>query len=247
MARSTVSSAGLGIIAASAFILSMFSGVYCHFIAFHSDGVGGDNPITMNFGIWYYQGWLLVQNTVQGDVILEGCFNYPDGTSFDSKWKSAMAFSVITLIMGGVVTFWALMASCLYPSQRAYKAGGFIYMICCLFQGLTLLFLDSNACHDNDLLTDLKEALPNANLTFPSSCSMAAGAKCSIAATVLWFLAAIAAVKVDPPQRSPVTVETQDVTYTKTTGEDGIAVVSENVVKGDPVVVGEQEEAEQAV
>lgn len=236
-----------GIIAASAFILSCFGGVYCKFLSFQASGDGGNDPITLNFGIWYYQSWTIVENNVQGTILLEACYNYPEGTNIDSKWRSARAFSTMTLIIGGVVTFWALLSWCLYPSKQTYKMGGMIYMICSLFQGLSLLLLDSNACHNNSLLTSLQELTPETNLTFQSSCSMAAGAKCTIAATVLWFFAAIAALKVDPPQRSPITTETQDVTYTKTTGAGGAAVVSENVVKGEPVAVGEQEKVEQAV
>jgi hypothetical protein len=77
-------------------------------------------------------------------------------------------------------------------------------------------------------------------LTFNDECVMAAGGKCSIASTVLWFLAAVAAFKVEPPKREPVTTQTQDVTYTKTTNPDGTVVVTENVVKGEPVEVGAQ-------
>lgn len=246
MARPTVSSLLPGIIAAFAFIVSLFAGVYCKFISFASTD-GGDSPVTLYFGIWYYQGWTVVQNNVQGTMILETCINYPDGTNFDSKWRSAMAFSTMALVIGGVVTFWALLAGCLYPSRGTYKAGGGAYMLCCLFQGLSLLLLDSNACHNNNLITSLQTQMPDANLTFQSSCSMTTGANCAIAGTVLWFLAAIAAMNVEPPQRSPITVETQDVTFTKTVAADGTAVVSETVVKGQPAVVGEHEKAEQAV
>lgn len=215
-----------GMIAAFAFIVSLFAGVYCHFISFMSNE-GGDNPITLNFGIWYYQGWSVVNSNIQGTVILETCYNYPEGTSFDSNWKSAMAFSIITLVMGGVVTFWTLLAGCFYPSKKAFQAGGLIYLLCCLFQGLTLLFLDSNACHNNPLMSGLQAQIPNSRLTFPSSCSMAAGAKCAIAGTVLWFVAAIAALKLDPPERSPNTQETQDVAYTRYTGTDTTPLISE--------------------
>lgn len=67
---------------------------------------------------------------------------------------------------------------------------------------------------------------------------MATGGKCSIASTVLWFLAAVAAFKVDPPKREPVTIQTQDVTYTKTTNPDGTEIVTETVIKGEHVQVG---------
>ena len=179
-------------------------------------------------------------DNVQGTVVAEACVNYPGGTSVDSKWKSARAFSTMALIIGGVVTFWALLSGCLYPSRGTYKAGGLAYMICCLFMGLSLLMLDSNACHNNRLNEMLKEEMPIVPLTFPSSCSMAMGAKCTIAATVMWFLAAVAALTVEPPQRSPVTTQTHDVTYTKTTAADGTAVVTETVVQGEPVPFGGQ-------
>ena len=127
-------------------------------------------------------------------------------------------------------------------------------MVCALFQGLTLLFLDSKACHDNSLIPALQQQASDlgVDLTYATSCTMGAGAKCSIAGTVLWFMAAIAAMKVDPPVRPPITVENHTVTYTKTTGADGTTIVSENVVKGSPVVVGggqqqEQEKVEQEV
>ena len=83
-------------------------------------------------------------------------------------------------------------------------------------------------------------------LTFDDECVMAAGGKCSIAATILWFLAAVAAFKVEPPKREPITTQTQDVTYTKTTNQDGTVVVTENVVKGEPVQVGAQTAREPA-
>ena len=56
---------------------------------------------------------------------------------------------------------------------------------------------------------------------------------------VLWFVAGVAALKVNPAPRPPITTETHDVTYTKRTGEDGTAVVTETVVKGEPVPVEE--------
>ena len=138
------------------------------------------------------------------------------------------------------MTFYAGLSCCFYPSKITYQLFGMLYMLCVLFQGLTLLFIDSKACHDNSLIPTLQQQASDlgVDLTYATSCTMGAGAKCSIAATVLWFMAAIAAMKVDPPVRPPITVENQTVTYTKTTGADGTTIVSENVVKGTPIVVG---------
>ena len=205
-----------------AFTLSLISGVLCHFVSFTSTG---STPITIHFGLWYYQGWAFVQDQIQGTVLLESCYHYPDGTNIDSKWKTAAAFSIIALIIGGVTTFWALLTGCMFPAEGGYTAkdvtkNGFVYLFICLCQGLTLLFLQSNACTNNSLLAGLEEQVPDMKLDFPETCSLAAGANCSIAATVLWFVAAVLMVKVEPPQPSPATTETQSVTYTKNTGGD---------------------------
>ncbi len=66
---------------------------------------------------------------------------------------------------------------------------------------------------------------------------MGQGAKCAIAATVFWFAAGVAALKVEPPKRAAITQQSQDVTYTRTVGEDGTTVLEEHVVKGEAVPV----------
>ena len=80
-------------------------------------------------------------------------------------------------------------------------------------------------------------------VTFPNTCTMGPGAKSTIAATFLWFAAAIAACKTEPRQRKPIATETHDVTYTRTAGADGTVVVSEAVVKGEPVPLGGEQAA----
>lgn len=183
-------------------------------------------------------GYAVTNTTVQGTIILETCNKYPEGTYVDPRWKAARAFTVMALIIGGVVTFWALLAQCIYPNKAMYRLGGMIMMVCCLFQGLTLLFLDSEACHNNSLTQVLENELSVATLSFSDTCVMAMGAKCAIAGTVMWFFAALSAFKVEPPKRAPVMVQTQDVTYTKTTNPEGTTVVTETVIKGEPVEVG---------
>jgi len=229
-----------GVLAAAAFIVTLFGGVYCKFLSFAPDIEGVDDSLTLNFGIWYYQGWAVVESPTQGTLLMQTCFRYPDGTVFDANWKSAKAFSTMALLIGGVLAFWSLLAGCFYPSKGMYLAAGMIYMVCGLFTGLSLLLLNSNACLSNSLMSDLQQQSALADFTFPASCSMGVGAKCTIAATVMWFVAALAALVVEPPLRNQITTETHEVTYTKTTGPDGTAVVSETVVKGDAVPMGDQ-------
>jgi hypothetical protein len=225
-----------GLVASLAFILALFGGCYCQFLSFPSN-VGGEDGITLNFGIWYYQGWEVTESVTQGTILLSTCNQYPEGTIFDSRWKSAKAFSTMALVMGGVMTFWALLAGFLPSSKNMFRIGGSVYMVCCLFTGLSLLLLDSNACNDNTYIAEMN-VNSSAVVSFPDTCTMGPGAKCTIAATVLWFVAAIAACMTEPRQRRPITTETHDVTYTKTTGPDGTTVVSEAVVKGAPIPMG---------
>lgn len=178
---------------------------------------------------------------------MESCVYYPaNSVVIDTPWRSARAFSALTIIIGGLTTFWMVLSWFLrgYDSgdrgKSMLKCAGLMYMLCCLFQGLTLLLMNSNACHNNGMVQLTSTALNN-NLfsvgEFPSSCTMSSGGKASIAAIVIWFLAALASLKVEPPQSNPITVQSHDVTYTKNTQADGTQVVTETVVKGVPVPV----------
>lgn len=122
-----------GLLAGTAFVFSMFAGVYCKFISHISTtDVGTEEPIAVNSGIWYYQGYSVVNTTVQGTVILETCNNYPAGTYIDARWKSARAFATMALIIGGVVAFWGLLAQCIYPNKAMFHLGGMLMLLCCV-------------------------------------------------------------------------------------------------------------------
>ena len=122
-----------GILAGAAFVFSIFGGVYCKFISHSSTTVAGVNePIAVNSGIWYYQGYSVVNSTIQGTIVLETCNAYPEGTYIDPRWKSARAFATMALILGGCVAFWGLLAQCIYPNKGMYHLGGMIMLLCCL-------------------------------------------------------------------------------------------------------------------
>jgi len=58
------------------------------------------------------------------------------------------------------------------------------YLLTAICQGLTLLFLNSQMCKDNSLLSE------GTSVVWPESCSLGTGANCIISATVFWFAAA---------------------------------------------------------
>lgn len=149
---------------------------------------------------------------------------------------AARAFVIIGLVTGGVTTFWSMFARCFYPTKPQFKCGAMLLLFTCLCQGLTLLALTSSGlCTDNKILGTISSS--SSRISLPDTCSMAAGAKCTIASTVFWFAAALAALRAEPMERDPITTQTHDVTYTKTLGADGTEVVSENVVRGEPIPI----------
>ena len=183
-----------------------------------------------------------MKTAVEGTVVLETCNRYPDGTSIDTNWKSARAFSTMTLIIGGIVTFISLLSCIINPSSTAYKAGGMLFLLCCLFQGLSLLMLDSNACKNNIVVDNLEAQFNSENsnqLQFNETCSMGQGAKCAIAATIFWFVAGVAAMKVKPQDREPNLQQTHDAPMKSVNDEKGKAVELDNVIEGEPAVVGQ--------
>ena len=143
--------------------------------------------------VWRYQGWSWLASG-GGLYVFESCLYYPEEQEIDSMWKTAQAFAIIAFIMG----LFVMIASCVFAcaqdenanvsTARAWLAPN--YLLLTLFQGLTLLLLNSNACKDNFLVQGATATNPTAN--FPETCSLNTGANLIISATVLWFAAALA-------------------------------------------------------
>ena len=66
-----------------------------------------------------------------------------------------------------------------------------LYLLMAIFQGLTLLFLDSAVCkaETNPLLSE------GGSLSWPDTCAISSGAKYFISATVFWVAAAVSSFK----------------------------------------------------
>jgi len=166
---------------------------------------GQGRKLNLNYGIWTYQGFGIA-STSDETVLFETCRPYPSETYLDPKWNSAMAFSTMSIIIGGVTTLWTLFAMCgTTPSKNTFRTVGFILLFCCIFQGLTLLFLTSSACTDNALTSDLLENMPLFQVE--DTCTMSVSAKCTIAATVLWFVAALPTFMTGMPPLDKVEIE----------------------------------------
>mmetsp|Transcript_315 Transcript_315/g.642 ORF Transcript_315/g.642 Transcript_315/m.642 type:complete len:226 (-) Transcript_315:193-870(-) len=186
------------VFATTAFFCSLYGGMWCKFLQFQSSSPSNSNDITLHFGIWYYQGWSIVDTSSQGLVVLESCHDYPEYMTVDTNWKAARAFSIISLVLGGIVLIFGLCTGCIRPNNNSGsgdigKFAALSYLICCFSQGMSLLLLDSNACNNNVMVGEVEKAYPN--LDFGESCDMSSGAKSVISASVFWFAACLAALR----------------------------------------------------
>jgi hypothetical protein len=149
-------------------------------------------------------------------------------------------------MISGVTIFWNWLAPCFSRGEKFWMYSGMIFLFCCLCQGLTLLFLDSNGCKDNSYVKGLEDAL---SASFEDECSMEWGARSNIASTCLWFVAGalMLCVMKAPTRPEPEPAGTQTVTYTKSEQPDGTEIVTEEVVKGQYVEGNPQVKPERGV
>jgi hypothetical protein len=220
------------VLASFAFMLSFVSSFWCESIKFTALERSEDLP-TIRAGIWYLQD--TEEQEIAGKfVVREVCVDYPSGTDLDSKWKTARAFTIITPVIGGILTVVLWIAPCLYfLDDSKWRSIAFLFIVVItFFQGLTFIFFQSVACTDSPILVYL-----GATALYDNECEWDSGSTANVFSTVLWFCAGHAMMWLGAPQRPErPPVETQTVTYQKTENpEGGTTVVEVNVVKGTAV------------
>jgi hypothetical protein len=148
-------------------------------------------PQIMIYSLQYYAA--VVSNN-QGTYLVTGdtCVSFPSGIDKDSYWNTTQAFAIVAAVIGGL----ACIGSCVLPcfddqKPKLWKVIGLVFILCSLFQGLTLLFLSSDICKDNQVLALLPQAVRS---LYPEECSLSSGTKMNISAVVFWFVAGVLAV-----------------------------------------------------
>jgi hypothetical protein len=119
----------------------------------------------------------------------------------DTKFNTARASSYVANIFGLIGFFAVWLGACCPIPQSRLKWLAFCYFIATLFQGLTLIILQSNVCGPfffEDYFPGVSEA-DAANYIEGVSCSLATGSKLAISATVLYFVCIFAIFKAVPP------------------------------------------------
>lgn len=178
-----------------AFALGFIGCVQCNVIKFTStsiDGFESDRPLTIQFGFWTHEDLQIYEysdTNTNGTYAVLSCTTYDD-LNQESMWKAAAAFSFLPLILGGILFIFMCCKTYKIGSASVSWADSIVYIIAFLFQGLSIMFLDTTACRDNPVINDISDKFNG--LTFQDTCSISTGMRCIISSTVFWFLAAFA-------------------------------------------------------
>lgn len=172
-------------LATAAFTLTAVATFQCNFVTYI--GIG---RTAGEFGIW--------EHALSGS-----CQGYPDSMEIDASWLVARVFNVLSLSFGAIlVLFYFIEALALYAGKQL-NARGLDILACFLtgvFTGLILLLLTSNICKENLLMTGGDD-----------SCKFSVGAKLTISASAIWFLATFFSMQLDiERERNRVTPLTAD-------------------------------------
>jgi hypothetical protein len=220
------------VLASFAFTLSFVSSFWCESIKFTALERSEDLP-DVRAGIWYRQD-TEVQEIAGKYFVRDVCVDYPSGTDLDSEWKTVRAFTIITPVIGGLLTVVLWITPCLYfLDDTTWRSVALLFIVVItLFQGLTFLLFQSIACTDSPILVYL-----GATALYDNECEWDSGSTANVVSTVLWFCTGLVMLALGAPKRPErPPAETQTVTYQQTQNpEGGTTVVQVDVVKGTAV------------
>lgn len=246
-----------GILAFGAAIIGTAGNLYCETVQLTQEETtredGGD-PLVIYAGMWTFRTNEMTSDPLSSSSsssasvchtyqsLLEAGFDYDT----DAKTRFVMAFAIITPIIGGLALFLACAGPCCCNvTTSRWRAMGGIFLLSGLFQGFTLVVMQSSICNDNPVIQYYEEY----DLVLWNSFGSGGGGECkgytgyhlSIAAVALWLLAGTAALVLPSPHvdgRQPE--QCQTVIYQR--DEHGHVIESSVViVKGtDPTPPTEQ-------
>lgn len=243
-------------IASLAVMFSFIGNFWCETVQFATNGdwVGTVEftPSDIQIGPWNQKDTVLVSRTnIDGSTyyfVRDICTDFSGPVDIDAKWKTVRAFSIMTPIIGGLLACVLFFTNCsYYLSEATWKNVIILFLVLLpLFQGLSFLLLNSNACANNPLLSanPSPDTITNdtwsewVRTAYPDTeCSWDVGMTANVVSTVLYFVTALfmiyTGVPTRPPQEPP---QTQEVTYERQVGPDGtVKVVEAKVVKGTAV------------
>lgn len=194
--------------ASSAFILGMLSTSSCQFasisfsLTFTSseaidDALRKDTPPsnfgTIFLGLWRHQSFGISSGAF---FVADTCEEYSSQIiTADGYWMMAQALGILALVIGGVhsliVSWLSFGVKKPYSSKNIYmKISPWIYLLCCLFQAMTLIVLRSEFCNQS-VKQNVDSLLRSATIEWSDKCKMELGSKMTMASMAFWFIAFI--------------------------------------------------------
>ena len=241
------------ILSTVAIVLGTASNVYCETLSFPQDGT----EATLDVSPFYYRTKDMVDFADETWVVTR-CRNYKyldkelgfDYDKFDAKSRTVRAFAVITPILGGLAMVYAWIAPCVPHSPSRWNGIGLLFLLSCIFQGLTLMVWTSSICTNNPVKQYLDAFYPESGETISDDCIKATGYTLNIISVVFWFLAGISIKAIPPPKPDfSEPVQEQTVTYQKnndgTVQEQNVTIVQGAPVAAKPETAAVQVEAEE--
>jgi hypothetical protein len=193
------------LLAVFALITATLASFWCETIKFIPSSRRRLSIPSLHFGLWSVRSTTIDNLGIAGNVrivVRNTCVSYPSLLNIDSSWKAARAFSVVALILGCVVTLTLVVLSCI-SSDFTKRSWSLLVVLCLvilpLFQGLTFLILQSNACRDNAVVTSI--GILQGVSSYSDECDWDAGSSANVAAVVLWFAAGMVMLTLGPPER----------------------------------------------
>jgi len=192
----------------------------CSFVSIEEINSGND----VYTGIWLKQQIYLVNNTDTGEgwSAFKGCGSYPNGLEYDGNWKTAAAFTIIAVVLGAALCFALYFAMCMVIADSVWKLFGLLLILNALFQGLTFLFLASNACSEDRPFWKSKSLLADF-FELGGGCQLASGGNLSIAATVLWFVTGVLTLFTPNPSNEGLSLLSEEKAEAKQDNEEDLA------------------------
>lgn len=188
-----------GICGVIAITCSLLSSFWCRSIAFQSSS--SDFP-DVSYGIWRQRQVDVVYVTNKDGTTIEenaSCEKYSDQVEMDSMWKASRAFSIVAPVLG----LFLIVSTLFVKNSSHWLVIAIVMMVfITLFQGLTMLIFQSNACDEIPLLYELESnpiRYAFVAIIYDGTCKLDSGSIANIVAIVFWFITGLTMLVLGPP------------------------------------------------
>ena len=191
--------AGIGTVFLGVFslLLALIANFWCQYasttLTLTSAALGNSTSYPLYHGIWNYRYTNTIFYSTNGEAYAYSyysCSKYGDYIPMDTKWNSAKAFTIVAVCLGGIGMFLSCAA---LGISKFWKPVSMLFFLATLFQALTFLYFQSSGCGGKPPVDYGGTTSDAISVSLSDGCGLASAAKIGIAATCMWFVAALTA------------------------------------------------------